>query len=141
MKQEVLYKKDVLEEVAKRLGLTYQEAEYNYKGLVHVMQEMMQDPKVATIIIPKIGKMYVRAGQLTHMRRAYQEKDITPSTRVKKLFEKLENMENNPDMRRKSYYKRNKLNNFFFTNGLSRKEMEEQQNKRYNEHKKRYNNS
>lgn len=141
MNKEVLYRKDVLKEVAKRLDMTDKEVEYNYKALVHVMKEMMADPEVATIIIPKIGKLSFKAAVVEHMQARYKEKDITPSARVSKLFEKLENLKRDPNMRRKSYFRRSKINQYFYTKGLSKKEMEESQNKHYNEHKKRYNNN
>lgn len=141
MEKEVLYKKDVLEEVAKRLGLTLQQVEYNYKGLVHVLHQILQDPEVATIHIPKIGKMRFNAGLATHIRRGYEERELVPSQRLKNIFKKLQNMENDPNLRRRTYYNRSKLRNTFYTKGLRRKEMEEKQNKSFNEHKKRYNNS
>ena len=136
MKKEVSFSSDIYKKVADKLDCTPEFVEENYKAILKILNGMAKDPEVGSIGLPGLGRMYFKMFHARNVANTIENRyPDTPIIKV--LRDKADMIEKEVEGEIYSKHKkRNRISNFFYTKKKSFQELEEFQNKVYNEQKK-----
>lgn len=135
-KNEIAFTDDIVEDVAKELGMSKEKIAYHVDFMVHWIKKLTKIPEVLAIFIPHIGTMYVNWGKIQNEVDYFGKmpEDELPTQwknrlrdnriRIAKLEETFK--DNDGYIRHK---KRQKIFNVYHTKGKNLKELESWQNK------------
>lgn len=128
---EVATTEDIIKEAAKRSGLSEKKIESVYNFLVLELKALSVEPNVYAVKLPYLGIMYLRIRGF-YKKLKILKKEYTSSRRrwIRDLIDRKHNemveLESN-----KTLWARKRLSSKYLRDGLSTTEMQEKQNKVY----------
>lgn len=134
--KEIAFTDDIVEDVAKELGMSKEKVEYHVDFMVHWIKKLTKIPTVLAIFIPHIGTLFLNwsrvqrevdhFGQIPEGQMSTSWKNRLKDNKIR--LEKLEETFKNSDGYNR-HKKRQKIFNVYHTKGKNLKELESWQNK------------
>jgi len=135
---EIAFKQDVVDRMVEELGMPRDKVEKNLEAMILTMEERSMEPECGTMFLPHLGTMYFRVNTVHRVIEKIIANGRNFSKSMLKFKEKVELIrpmlqywkDSEPQARIE------RIKNSYLNKGMSVKEIEEFQNKKYNEFKK-----
>lgn len=131
---DIAFTSDIVESIAKDLGVSKDYIEEHIDFIVHWIKKLTRDPKVLSIYIPNIGRMFFNFGRAYDDYVFFKKNEGDLSNRRKEALDLMEKRmvyfeEEFKDFQGYNRHKkRSKLTNKHFNKGKNMRELEEWQN-------------
>jgi len=134
----IAFTKDIARKLAKRMDMPVEKVEANIKTIMDVMAIKAEDPKRASMYLPKLGTMYFRVHYARKVVERLDRQGKKLSKFTQSIKDKMELHLPIVDYKRIGELQLKRLTHRSrrLNKGMSLKEIESFQNKKYNEFKK-----